>query len=71
MVVGSLNLLFPRRKHEPSMGAASSLCHCAGNLRSGECVLAKVTQLLTAQVCLTSQPETSPHALQPLLTAET
>lgn len=70
MVMGSLNLLFPRRNNEPSM-AASSLCHCVGNLRSGACVLAKVTQLLTAQVCLTSQPETSPHARQPLLTAET
>ena len=42
------------------MRAARRLCHCMGNLRSGEWVLANVAQLLTAQVCLTSQPETPP-----------
>lgn len=42
------------------MGAASSLCHCIGNLRSGEHVSATVMLLLTAQVCLTSQPERRP-----------
>lgn len=36
VVTGSINLLFPRRTHELNMRAASRLCHCVGNLRSGE-----------------------------------
>lgn len=56
------------------MGAASSLCHCIGNLRSGEHVSATVMLLLTAQVCLTSQPERRPpppNIPQAFLVAET